>query len=251
MGRLDNKVAIITGAASGMGRADALLFAQEGAKLVLTDIQEEKLQEVVSEILSSGGEVIGFSQDVSIEETWQKLVAEAVKAFGKIDVLVNNAGIAETGVILEEMPIEYWDRYMAINLTSVFLGTKHVIPVMRQNGGGSIINISSIAGLTGGCGAGPYTASKGGVRLFTKGLAIAYGKANIRVNSIHPGFTETPMTKEFFANEGLHQWFESQVALPRLGKPEDIAAAALFFASDESSWITGAELAIDGGYSAQ
>ncbi|WP_418791588.1 SDR family NAD(P)-dependent oxidoreductase [Phosphitispora sp. TUW77] len=251
MGRLENKVAIITGAASGMGEAAAKLFAQEGAKVILTDIQEERLQEVVKEITSNGYEALGLVHDVSSEEAWGKVVAEGVKAFGKIDVLVNNAGIAQSGQPFEDITLEYWNKFMAVNLSSVFLSAKYVLPVMKENGGGSIINVSSIAGLTGGSGAGPYTASKGAVRLFTKSIAIDYAKDNIRSNSIHPGYIETPMSKAFFENENYLKYFKAKTPLPYLGKAEDIANGMLFLASDESSFITGAELVIDGGYSAQ
>ncbi|MBD2863944.1 SDR family NAD(P)-dependent oxidoreductase [Paenibacillus oceani] len=250
MGRLQGKVALITGAGGGMGKADALLFAKEGAKVAISDIQEDKIQQVVAEIKQNGGEAIGFRQDVSQEEEWVHIVGETVKQFGKIDILVNNAGISGATPLLD-MTVEEWNRIMNINLTGTFLGQKHVIPHMIQNGGGSIINISSIAGLTGGSGAGAYTASKGAVRLLTKATAIDYAKFNIRANSIHPGYIATPMTVDLMADEKMKQWFQAQTPLPRLGAPEDIAAGALFLASDESSYITGIELPIDGGYSAQ
>lgn len=250
MGRVSGKVAIVTGAAGGMGKADALLLAQEGAKVVVTDIQEDKVNAVVEEIHKNGGEAIGFRHDVTSENEWEHIVEETVKKWGKIDVLVNNAGISFPKSLLDTTAQD-WDKVMAINLTGGFFGLKHVIPVMQKNGGGSIINISSIAGLTGSNGAGPYTASKGAVRLLTKAVAIDYGKDNIRCNSIHPGYIETPMTEGLFADENMTNWFRSNTPLPRLGKPENIAAGVLFLASDESSFITGAELAIDGGVSAR
>jgi len=250
MGRLDNKVAIITGAAGGMGKADAILFAKEGAKVAITDLQEDKIQEVVKEIVESGGEAIGFAQDVSSEEDWIRIVKETVERFGKIDILVNNAGIS-SAIPMLDMTVAQWEKTMSINVTGTFLGQKHVIPHMINNGGGSIINISSIAGLTGGSGSGPYTASKGAVRLLTKATAIDFASYNIRVNSVHPGYIATPMTVDLFANEDMKQWFQSQTPLPRLGQPEDIAAGVLFLASDESSFITGIELPIDGGYYAK
>ncbi|WP_018751938.1 SDR family NAD(P)-dependent oxidoreductase [Paenibacillus sanguinis] len=248
--RLADKVAIITGAAGGMGRADALLFAKEGAKLAITDMQEDKLQEVVREIKEYGGEVIGFKQNVVSEEDWIRVVSETVAKFGKIDILVNNAGVSDSTPFLDQT-VENWEKIMKINVTSVFLGQKHVIPYMIESGGGSIINISSIAGLTGGSGTGPYTASKGAVRLLTKATAVDYGKHNIRANSIHPGFIETPMTVDLFKDESMRQWFLSQTPIPRLGKAQDIANGVLFLASDESSYITGIELPIDGGYYAK
>ncbi|MDI4646877.1 SDR family NAD(P)-dependent oxidoreductase [Cohnella hashimotonis] len=250
MGRLENKVAIITGAAGGMGKADALLFAQEGAKVAITDLQEEKLQEVVKEIEASGGTAIGFKHNVASEEDWSRIVAEVVKAFGKIDILVNNAGISNATPFLE-MTAESWDKTMSINVSSVFYGQKHVIPHMIEAGGGSIVNISSIAGLTGGSGAGPYTASKGAVRMLTKATAVDYAQFGIRANSVHPGYIETPMTAGLFNDDRMTQWALSQTPLQRLGKPEDIARGVLFLASDESSYITGVELPIDGGYYAK
>lgn len=250
MGRLHGKVAIVTGAAGGMGKADALLFAKEGAKLAITDLQQDKLQEVVREIKQNGGEAIGFSHNVASEEDWIRVVEETVAHYGKIDILVNNAGISSAIPFLETS-VEQWDKVMSINVTGTFLGQKHVIPHMIGNGGGSIVNISSIAGLTGGSGAGAYTASKGAVRMLTKATAIDYAKHGIRVNSVHPGYIATPMTVDLFADEGMKQWFLSQTPLPRLGKPEDIAAGVLFLASDESSFITGIELPIDGGYYAK
>jgi len=250
MARLAGKVAIVTGAAGGMGKADALLFAQEGAKVVVTDVQFDKVQEVVAEIKQQGGEAIGFRHDVASEEDWATIVDETVKQFGKIDVLVNNAGISSSVPMLDSS-VELWNKIMSINLTGVFLGQKFVIPHMIENGGGSIVNISSIAGLTGGSGAGAYTASKGAVRLLTKATAVDFAKNNIRVNSIHPGYIETPMTVDLMANDEMRQWFLMQTPLPRLGKAEDIAKAVLFLASDESSYITGVELPVDGGYFAK
>lgn len=248
--RLADKVAIITGAAGGMGKADALLFAKEGAKVAITDMLEDKLQEVVREIKENGGEAIGFNQNVVSEGDWVRVVSETVAKFGKIDILVNNVGVSDSTPFLDQT-VENWERIMSINVTSVFLGQKHVIPYMIESGGGSIINISSIAGLTGGSGTGPYTASKGAVRLLTKATAVDYAKHNIRANSIHPGYIETPMTVDLFKDENMRQWFLSQTPIPRLGKAQDIANGVLFLASDESSYITGIELPIDGGYYAK
>lgn len=250
MGRLDNKVAIVTGAAGGMGKADALLFAKEGAKVVITDLQEEKLQDVVREIEESGGEALGIKHNVTSEEDWVRVVEQAISKFGKINILVNNAGISDPTPFLDQT-VERWEKTMSINVTSIFLGQKYVIPHMITAGGGSIINISSIAGLTGGSGAGPYTASKGAVRMLTKATAVDFAKHNIRANSIHPGYIETPMTVDLMKDEKMKQWFFAQTPLPRLGKAEDIANGVLFLASDESSYITGVELPIDGGYYAK
>ncbi|MCR8641311.1 SDR family oxidoreductase [Paenibacillus sp. N1-5-1-14] len=250
MGRLANKVAIITGSAGGQGKAEALLFAQEGAKVVVTDVQEGKVQEVVAEIKANGGEAIGFYQNVASEENWVQIVKDTVEAFGKIDILVNNAGITSQ-YPLTDAPLDHWNKVMEINLNGTFLGMKHVVPVMSQNGGGSIINISSIAGLTGSSGASAYTASKGAVRMLSKAAAIDLAKQNIRVNSVHPGYIETPMTAGFFADENMLNWFKALTPLPYLGKSEDVAAGVLFLASDESRFVTGIELPIDGGHSAQ
>jgi NAD(P)-dependent dehydrogenase (short-subunit alcohol dehydrogenase family) len=250
MGRLDNKVAIITGAAGGMGKADALLFVQEGAKVAITDLQEDKIKDVVAEIEALGGEAIGFKHNVASEEDWVRVVDETVQQFGKIDILVNNAGVSNATPFMD-LTVEGWEKTMSINVTSIFLGQKYVIPHMIEAGGGSIVNISSIAGLTGGSGAGPYTASKGAVRMLTKATAVDYAKHNIRCNSVHPGYIETPMTVDLFKDEQMMQWFQSQTPLPRLGKAEDIARGVLFLASDESSYITGVELPIDGGYFAK
>lgn len=250
MGRLADKVAVITGAAGGMGKADALLFVKEGAKVAITDLQEDKLKDVVAEIEALGGEAIGIKHNVASEEDWVRVVDETVKKFGKIDILVNNAGISNATPFMD-MTVEGWEKTMSINVTSIFLGQKYVIPHMIEAGGGSIINISSIAGLTGGSGAGPYTASKGAVRMLTKATAVDFAKHNIRCNSVHPGFIETPMTVDMFKDEKMAQWFQSMTPLPRLGKAEDIANGVLFLASDESSYITGIELPIDGGYYAK
>ncbi|MGM9924530.1 MAG: SDR family NAD(P)-dependent oxidoreductase [Bacillus sp. (in: firmicutes)] len=249
MGRLDNKVAIITGAGGGQGEAEALLFAKEGAKVVVTDVQEGKVKLVVEEIIERGGEAIGFFHDVTSEEKWIQVVQETINKFGKIDILVNNAGIS-INRSLHEITVDQWNKVMDINLTGAFLGMKHVIPNMIKNNGGSIINISSIAGLTGGSGANSYTASKGALRLLTKATAVDYAKHNIRCNSVHPGYIETPMTKDMFTNEQMMSWFKSNTPLPYLGKPEDIAYGVLYLASDESKFVTGIELPIEGGYSA-
>lgn len=233
-----------------MGKADALLFAQEGAKVAITDLQEDKIKDVVAEIEALGGEAIGLKHNVASEEDWVRVVDETMKKFGKIDILVNNAGISNATPFMD-LTVEGWEKTMTINVTSIFLGQKYVIPHMIEAGGGSIVNISSIAGLTGGSGAGPYTASKGAVRMLTKATAVDFAKHNIRCNSIHPGFIETPMTVDMFKDEQMTQWFQSQTPLPRLGKAEDIARGVLFLASDESSYITGVELPIDGGYYAK
>ncbi|MFF2481119.1 SDR family NAD(P)-dependent oxidoreductase [Paenibacillus sp. NPDC058071] len=250
MARLTNKVAIITGAGSGMGREEALLFAKEGAKVVATDINEAAVQEVVKQIEAAGGEAKAFAHNVASEEAWAKVVKATIESYGKVDVLVNNAGIS-LAVGLLDTSVEQWDRVMSINVTSTFLGMKHVIPNMQENKGGAIINISSIAGLTGGSGAGAYTASKGAVRMLTKAAAVDFGKDNIRVNSVHPGFIKTAMTTDLMANEQMVQWFLSQTALPRVAEASEVASAVLFLASDDASYVTGIELPVDGGVTAK
>ncbi|MGO4369758.1 SDR family NAD(P)-dependent oxidoreductase [Paenibacillus sp. 2TAB19] len=250
MTRLSNKVAIVTGAGSGMGREEALLFASQGAAVVATDINETAVQAVVSEIVASGGQAIAFGHNVASEDAWVKVVEGAIAAYGRIDVLVNNAGIS-LAIGLLDTTVEQWNKVMAINLTSTFLGMKHVVPHMQANKGGSIINISSIAGLTGSSGAGAYTASKGGVRMLTKAAAADFGKDNIRVNSVHPGYIETPMSSEHVNNKQMLQWFLSQTALPRVGQASEVAQAVLFLASDDASYITGVELPVDGGVTAK
>ncbi|MGM9923630.1 MAG: SDR family NAD(P)-dependent oxidoreductase [Bacillus sp. (in: firmicutes)] len=250
MARLAGKVAVITGSGSGMGRSGALLFADEGAKVVLTDINEQAVQAVAQEINKNGGEAIALKHNVTVKEEWDKVYKATVQAFEKLDILVNNAGIS-LATPFEEQTIQEWDRTMDINLKGTFLGIQLAMPYLRENGGGSIINISSIAGITGSSGAGAYTASKGAVRLLTKAVAVDYGKDNIRCNSIHPGFIITPMSREYMEDPMYRQNFLAQMALQQLGKPEEVAEAVLFLASDASSHITGVELPVDGGVTAK
>lgn len=250
MGRLDHKVAIVTGAGGGMGREEAILFAKEGATVVVTDIQEDKVKEVVNEIIANGGQAVGHLHDVTDEDAWARIAQETIDTYGKIDILVNNAGIT-INIKLHETSVEQWNKVMDINLTGTFLGMKHVIPNMMDNGRGSIVNISSISGLTGGGGANPYTASKGAVRMLTKAAAIDYSKHNIRVNSVHPGVIITPMTEEMFKEEQMLAWAHSVTPLPHLGESLDVAYGVLYLASDEAKFITGIELPIEGGYTAQ
>ena len=251
MGRLDGKVVFISGGARGQGAAEARIFAQEGAKVVIGDVLDAEGTSVASEIAESGGDALFVHLDVTDEEDWRKAIGAAVSNFGKLDVLVNNAGIWRRGRV-EDTTVEDWDTIMDVNAKGVFLGTKLAIPEMRKAGGGSIINISSTAGLVGGPRSSAYTASKGAVRLFTKATAIQYAKEGIRVNSIHPGPIETAMIQQVW--QGDEQNREEAIArtpLGRIGTPEDIAYGALFLASDESSFMTGSELVIDGGSTAQ
>ena len=248
--RLDNKVALISGGARGMGAVEARMFAQEGAKVVIGDVLEEDGKRTEAEINEAGGDCVFVRLDVTDENAWQDAVTAAVARFGKLDILVNNAGIARINNV-EDTTSEEWDLVMDINAKGVFLGTKAAIPELRKAGGGSIVNISSIAGLTGGR-TSSYAASKGAVRLLTKSTAIQYASEGIRCNSVHPGVIETPMTTPIMLNteEGRAQ-NEARHPMGRIGQPEDIAYGVLFLASDESSFMTGSELVIDGGLTAQ
>ena len=248
--RLENKVALISGGARGMGAVEAKMFVQEGAKVVIGDVLDEDGKQTEAEINEAGGECVFVHLDVTDETAWQDAVAAAVDRFGKLDILVNNAGIARINNV-EDTTSDEWDLVMDINAKGVFLGTKAAIPEIRKAGGGSIVNISSIAGLTGGR-TSSYAASKGAVRLLTKSSAIQYAGEGIRCNSVHPGVIETPMTTPMMLNtqEG-RDLNASRHPLGRVGQPEDIAYGVLFLASDESSFMTGSELIIDGGLTAQ
>lgn len=250
MGRLQDKVVIITGAAMGQGAAEAKLFAKEGAKVVATDLQEAQLAQVIEEITKNGGEAIGVAHNVASEEAWQLVIEKALAAFGKVDVLVNNAGISSPNT-LEHMTLAEWNKVIDVNLTGCILGMKYVLPEMRKVGGGSIINISSIAGIVGMAGTSPYTAAKGALRSLSKAAAVEYAKDKIRVNSVHPGIIVTPMVANEMASDQARGWFEAGTPLPFLGNPEDIAYGVLYLASDEARFVTGAELVIDGGWTAQ
>ncbi|ETT81444.1 glucose 1-dehydrogenase [Viridibacillus sp. FSL R5-0477] len=247
MGRLSGKVAIITGAASGMGAKECELFAKEGASVVATDIQEELLNEVVEAINAAGGQAIAFKHDVTSEIQWKEVVALTVEKFGKVDILVNNAGVSCTSVIAD-IEMSEWNRVMDINLNSCVLGMKYAVPEMQKNGNGSVVNISSIGGLVGMAGTSPYTASKGALRVLSKAAAIEYGKDRVRVNSVHPGIIVTPMTEPYM--EPAMPYYEAHTQLPYMGNPEDVAYGVLFLASDEARFVTGSELVIDGGWTA-
>jgi NAD(P)-dependent dehydrogenase (short-subunit alcohol dehydrogenase family) len=251
MGRLDGKVALISGGARGQGAAEAQFFAREGARVVFGDILDEAGRQVEAAIRSAGGEATYVHLDVTSEDHWRVAIDTAVQRYGQLNILVNNAGILLRRAI-EEMSVEEWDRIMAINLKGVFLGTKHAIPAMRRAGGGSIINISSTAGLVGSPGeTSAYIASKGGVRLFTKATAIQHAKDKIRCNSVHPGPVATEMIRDTLENPDL--WAQRLRRLPmgRAATPEDVAYGVLYLASDESSYVTRSELVIDGGTTAE
>lgn len=250
MARLDGKVAIITGAASGQGAEEARVFAKEGAKVIATDMQVELLNDVVNSINEQYGEVaIALKHDVANEQDWLHIVQASVEKFGKIDILVNNAGVSGKIHALEDITVDEWNFVMNINALGNFLGMKYVVPEMKKNKGGSIINISSIAGINGYGQLTPYAASKGANRILTKGAANQLGPDNIRVNSVHPGFIETPMIQEYTSSEEARNYLISSIPLRTLGQPNDVANAVLFLASDESRFVTGEELIIDGGQS--
>ena len=249
--RLEKKVALISGGARGMGAAEARLFAREGAKVVIGDVLEAEGRQTEAQINESGSECLFVHLDVTSEINWQEAVAATVARFGKLDILVNNAGIVARGD-LEDTTGEDWDRVMEVNAKGVFLGTKAAIPEMRRIGGGSIINISSISGMVGQDGIQPvYNASKGAVRIFTKSAAIQYAKEGIRVNSVHPGAVDTPMAAARLADPELQREANARVPLGRTAQPEEIAYGVLYLASDEASFVTGSELVIDGGFTAQ
>ena len=249
--RLENKVAFISGGARGMGAAEAKLFAQEGAKVVIGDVLDDDGRQVEAAINDLGGECLYIHLDVTSEADWKSGVAETVSRFGKLNIMVNNAGVVSRGPV-EEIEVSEWDRVMDINSKGVFLGTKAAIPEMRKTGGGSIVNISSISGVAGQSYiSAAYNASKGAVRIFTKSAAIQYASEGIRVNSVHPGPIATPMTAFRQGDPQAVAESIARIPLGRNGVPEDIAYGVLYLASDESSFVTGSELVIDGGYLAQ
>lgn len=246
MARLKDKVAIITGAAGGMGAAEAILFAQEGAKVMATDIQEEKLKSWVQEEKANGLTIDYIVHDVTSAEDWKKVVDRTLFLYGHIDILVNNAGVFPGFQNCEETTKAQWDKIIAINLTGPFLGCQACIPYLRKAGGGSIVNIASIAGLVGGNGV-AYSSSKGGLRLLSKDLAVTLAKDKIRVNTICPGAVLTPMTKDILELPGMNETIKQMSPQRRVAEPIEIAWGALFLASDESSFMTGTDMIIDGG----
>jgi len=251
MGRLDGKVALISGGAKGQGAAETRLFVREGAKVVFGDILDGDGKKVEAEIRDTGGEATYVHLNVTREADWRAAVATAVERYGKLNVLVNNAGILLRAKI-EATSEEDWDRIMAVNVKGVFLGTKCALPAMRQAGGGSIINISSTAGLVGSPGeTAAYTATKGAVRLFTKATAIQHAKENIRCNSVHPGPIETDMIKDMLENRAAWEQRLRRLPMGRVGTADDVGYGVLYLASDESSYVTGSELVIDGGTTAE
>lgn len=255
--RLKSKVAVLTGAAAalssqtmGFGGAAAHLFVREGAKVVLTDIRDELGERSAAELRAAGHDATYMRLDVTSEQDWTRVIDAVMASHGRLDILFNNAGIAYPRMV-EDITPEIWDRELAVHAKGVFLGTRAAIPAMRKSGGGSIINTSSIMGLVGSPTSPAYSAAKGAITIFTKSAALQYAKENIRINSVHPGYADTPLTAQRFADPAVRQQLLDLTPMGRLGTAVDIANGVLFLASDEASWVTGSELVIDGGMTAR
>ena len=256
MTRLSGKVAMVTGGANGLGEAIATRMSEEGAAVAVLDRDKDGGERVAAKLANSGAKAEFFACDVTQEEDVLAAISSSAERFGRVDVLVNNAGIEGANKPTHELALEEWERVMAVNATAVFLCTKHVIGHMRNAGGGSIINISSIYGIVGGGDVPPYHASKGAVRVMSKNDALTYATDNIRVNSIHPGFIFTSMVQRYAAEAGLSEADARSILDPAhplggTGEPDDIAWGAVYLASDQAKWVTGSELVIDGGYTAR
>lgn len=247
--RLKNKVAIVTGAASGIGKATAILFAEHSAKVVVADIDVDRANQTVAVIRDAGNEAIYVQTDVTISDNTEHMVQETLNTYGKLDILLSSAGIAMR-LPVADLPEEDWYRCLNVNLTGVYLCAKAAIPAMQKNGSGSIINLSSIYGLVGGDVRAAYVASKGGVTNLTRGMALDYAEDNIRVNCICPGFVETPLVAGVIKTPAEYKTLADKHPMRRLAQPEEIAYGALYLASDESAFVTGIALPIDGGYTA-
>ena len=245
--RLKNKIALISGAASGMGESAARIFAREGAKVVLADVLEKEGSKVAASIVSTGGEALFMRLDVSDEEQWREAVRATVKRYGRLDLLVNNAGIS--GGVPDRMSTEFFDKLMAVNARGTFLGMKHAIPDMQKAGGGAIVNVSSISGFVGqefvhmG-----YNGAKAAIRMMTKAAAVQYANDGIRVNSVHPGLMPPMRTSVTSADPKVREKVLETVPMRRAGRVEEVAYAILFLATDEASYITGTDLVVDGGF---
>jgi len=253
--RVKNKVAVITGAALGIGRAAAIRLAEEGAHVAITDVNDEAGSEVVYLIEQNGGDAAYWHLDVSKEAEVKRVMSEIAAKWGTIEVLVNNAGISGANKPTDQLTEQEWDALMAVNVKGVFFCTKHVIPFLRKAGAGSIINLSSIYGIIGAGDVPPYHASKGAVAEMSRNDAILYAKEKIRVNSVHPGFILTPMVENFVESSGsaeeTRKTLDALHPLGHIGEPDDIAWGIVYLASDESKFVTGSELVIDGGYTAR
>ena len=251
MGRVAGKCALVTGAARGIGRAVATMLAEEGAQVALTDVDRPAGEDAAAALSAEGHEVAFFEHDVSSEAAWTEVVAEVRSAYGRPDVLVNNAGIYQIAPI-EDVSVEDWRRLMDVNVTGVFLGMKHCTPLMREQGHGSVVNLSSVAGLVGVANHTAYGASKGAVRTMTKDAAIELADAGVRVNSVHPAYIDTQMadygaeTQEVSKDD-----LAAMHPIGHMGEPEDVAYAVTYLASEEAKFVTGTELVLDGGFTAQ
>lgn len=243
---LENKVAIITGAGSGFGRATAELYAKEGAKIVAVDFNEETVQETVTAIQDNGGEAVAVKADVSMDEDVKNFIQTAIDTYGKIDILFNNAGIYAPGTV-EETDIDDWNHSLDVNITALFLAGKYAMPYLKESKG-NIINTASAGGIIGFPNAISYATTKGAVISFTRAMAVDYAEAGVRINAICPGTGETGMTKDLLEIDEIYEGFVSPIPMKRLGKPNDIANAALFLGSDQASYITGHALPVDGGW---
>lgn len=255
--RLRGKVALLTGAAAairgelmGFGGATAHLFVREGAKVVLTDIRDELGERAAAVLRADGHDARNMHLDVTSEQDWTQVVDAVMATHGRLDILFNNAGVGFPGKV-EDITVDIWERELGVHAKGVFLGTRTAIPAMRKGGGGSIINTSSVMGIVGSPTSPAYSAAKGAIALFTKSAALQYAKENIRINSLHPGYADTPLTVQRFSDPAVRQVLLDRTPMGRLGTAEDIANGVLFLASDESSWVTGSELVIDGGMTAQ
>ena len=256
MNRLKDKIAVVTGASLGIGKATAIMFAKEGAKVAVTDVLDEEGQAVVSEIINNGGEASYWHLDVAKESEVESVMKSVYEKWGGLNILVNNAGISGANAPTDEITEEEWNRVIDVNVKGVFFCTKHAIPYMKESGASSIINLSSIYGIVGAPDVPPYHASKGAVREMSKTDALLYAQENIRVNSVHPGFIWTPMVENHLKSLGgdfneAKKMVDDLHPVGHMGDPDDIAYGIVYLASDESKFITGEELVIDGGYIAR